>query len=102
MFNKTEKAIIHRIALEHNLPDRVVRDIVASKFEFAALSIEDGDKETGDFNTVLVQNFGRFAPIKSRWEYYKKRNDKRNKNISQREEDHSEGSVEDKGAEGMA
>lgn len=60
MKSKTGKAEIHSVALNHNLPDQVVTDIIDSIFRMTHDIIEHADRYTADFPIIGLINFGKF------------------------------------------
>jgi len=101
MFNKTEKDIIHEIALRYNLQDRVAQEIITSCYDLVAKAYLKANKETMEFENVIVPNFGKFFVTETKKKFYKKLIDERNKDIDEGSEDHHEGSGETEGVEGV-
>jgi len=60
MKSKTGKAEIHSVALNHHLPDKIVIEIIEAVFKMTHEIIEKGNRDTQEFPTIALINFGRF------------------------------------------
>lgn len=60
MKSKVGKLEIHTVALNHNLPDHIVQDIMDSVFAMIRETIESSDRATADYPIIGLTNFGKF------------------------------------------
>ena len=74
---KSKKALIQKLASEHNLPLKTVSDIVESQFKYVTSTIEKGK-----FDSVRLPYFGNFSVKKGRVQYLDKLKKKKNGSVN--------------------
>jgi nucleoid DNA-binding protein len=59
-FRDEYKEIMHMIALEEMISEKLVHEIVSSQFELMRKEMESGNREDGGYKNVRLINFGLF------------------------------------------
>lgn len=66
------KRVVHKLALEYNLTDEEVREIVSYQYKFLKKIISSGSKKLLDYKTFRITNMGAFYVPKGRIEQQKR------------------------------
>ena len=82
---------MHSVALNHNLPDMVVQDIIESAFQMTRATIESADRTTSTFQNIQLINFGKFFVSPGKLKFYTELNEKNNENQPDYERDFTGG-----------
>ena len=70
--------LIKRLALKYELPENMVRRMTRAPFEVLIKAMKEGNRETGEFPSVRIPNWGLFYAPAHRVEFFKTLKRKKN------------------------